>query len=188
MVDAMPWSVPIAVADIPDTGLSVAIAADEPTRAAIAKMAELRALPRLEAAFDLARLGGDRIKVTGNVIAQVGQTCVVTLEPIESDVVEPVDIVFAPAAEIAVPAGAEDMLPEEDMPPESEEEPPEPLQDGRIDLGALAVEFLILGINPYPRKPGAAFELQPTPEAAEDHPFAALAALKDGSGAKDGGG
>jgi uncharacterized metal-binding protein YceD (DUF177 family) len=182
MVDAMPWSVPVAVADIPDTGLSVAIAADEPTRAAIAKMAELRALPRLEAAFDLARLGGDRIKVTGNVIAQVGQTCVVTLEPIESDVAEAVDIVFAPAAEIAVPTGAED------MPLESEEEPPEPLQDGRIDLGALAVEFLMLGIDPYPRKPGAAFELQPAPEGAEDHPFAALAALKGGGGAKDGGG
>ena len=48
-----------------------------------------------------------------------------------------------------------------------------------IDLGAVATEFLILGIDPYPRKPGAVFE---APAAGEGggHPFAALAALKKG--------
>jgi hypothetical protein len=54
----------------------------------------------------------------------------------------------------------------------------------RVDLGAIAVEFLILGIDPYPRKPGVAFE----PPAAEDeseHPFAALAALKKGPDGKE---
>ena len=30
----------------------------------------------------------------------------------------------------------------------------EPLIDGKVDLGALATEFLILGLDPYPRKPG----------------------------------
>jgi hypothetical protein len=54
----------------------------------------------------------------------------------------------------------------------------EPLLDGTVDLGALATEFLILGVDPYPRKPGVAFEA-PTPEAdAGTHPFAALAALQ----------
>ena len=50
------------------------------------------------------------------------------------------------------------------------------LRDGVIDLGAVATEFLILGIDPYPRKPGVQFE---APTAAEPggHPFAALAAL-----------
>jgi hypothetical protein len=55
----------------------------------------------------------------------------------------------------------------------------EPLVDGTVDLGVLATEFLILGVDPYPRKAGVAFE---APQAASDpagHPFAALAALKE---------
>ena len=46
--------------------------------------------------------------------------------------------------------------------------------DGRIDLGALAAEFFALGLDPYPRKPGAEFVAPPEP-APPDSPFAALA-------------
>ena len=35
------------------------------------------------------------------------------------------------------------------------DEGPETLHGGVVDLGAVATEFLILGIDPYPRKPGA---------------------------------
>jgi hypothetical protein len=47
-----------------------------------------------------------------------------------------------------------------------------------IDLGRVATDALYLAVDPYPRKPGAVFE--PVVEAAdpEDHPFAALRALK----------
>jgi hypothetical protein len=58
----------------------------------------------------------------------------------------------------------------------------EPLVAGSIDLGAVATEFLLLGLNPYPRKPGV--EFQPPPDASSDEgPFAALAALKKDSDA-----
>ncbi len=60
---------------------------------------------------------------------------------------------------------------------ETETEPSEPLHEGRIDLGAVATEFLLLGVNPYPRKPGVEFA-SPASVAAEEGPFAALAALK----------
>ena len=53
---------------------------------------------------------------------------------------------------------------------------PEPLIDGIVDLGALATEFLILGLEPYPRKPDAVFE-PPQDAAPEPGPFAALAKL-----------
>ncbi len=56
---------------------------------------------------------------------------------------------------------------------------PEPLVDGIVDLGALATEFLILGLDPYPRKPGAAFE-PPREGAADGGPFAALAGWSKG--------
>lgn len=56
---------------------------------------------------------------------------------------------------------------------------PEPLLGGVVDLGALATEFLILGLDPYPRKSGAVFEAPPD-RKPEDSPFAALAKLTKG--------
>ena len=58
---------------------------------------------------------------------------------------------------------------------------PGPNQSGVVDLGALAIEFLILGLDPYPRKPGAVFELSQDVKP-EPGPFAALAGLKDKHG------
>jgi hypothetical protein len=53
----------------------------------------------------------------------------------------------------------------------------EPLMSGVVDLGVLATEFLILGLDPYPRKTGAVF--QPLQERGIDEtPFSALGALK----------
>jgi uncharacterized metal-binding protein YceD (DUF177 family) len=174
--DKLPWTVPVATADIPESGLRVAIAADEATRAAVARHAGVRAISRLEGRFEISRLTGGRIKLDGEVSAEVGQNCVVTLEPVDADVVERVDLVFAPVREDAPaePAAA-DVDAGDDM--------PEPLAGSAIDVGAIAVEFLILGINPYPRKPDAAFEPRHSAESPEAHPFAALAALK--SGGKD---
>jgi hypothetical protein len=165
-----PWSVPVRVEDVPATGLHLEIVADEHTREAIARIARLDALPRLTASFDLARRG-DELKVVGSVSAVVAQTCVVTLEPVENVVEEPVDVTFAPPRASDRPEAAE-ILVESDA-----EDPPEALIAGRADLGALATEFLLLGIDPYPRKPGAAFA-SPATEEAPPGPFAALAALK----------
>ena len=55
-----------------------------------------------------------------------------------------------------------------------DEDEPDPIIEGKIDLGALAAEFFALGLDPYPRKPGASFELNAKPEPA-DSPFAVLA-------------
>ena len=58
-------------------------------------------------------------------------------------------------------------------------DPPEPLVHGRIDLGALAIEFLVLGINPYPRKSDVVFEPPAVASDPQEHPFSALKSLKD---------
>jgi len=50
---------------------------------------------------------------------------------------------------------------------------------GAVDLGALATEFLILGLDPYPRQPGAVFR-PPADARPDEGPFAALAKLKRG--------
>jgi len=166
-----PWSTTVTVDDIPEAGLHVEIEAPGEVRAELARLASLRELPRLSAAFDLSRRGA-QVRVNGQVSALVGQTCVVTLEPIESDLDEVVDLVFTPQVTEAAKAEAETVSPRAD-----DQDPPEPLVGGKLDLGAIATEFLLLGIDPYPRKPGVEFE----PVRAGDgkaKPFAALEALK----------
>jgi hypothetical protein len=56
----------------------------------------------------------------------------------------------------------------------------DPIVDGKLDLGALRVDFLALGLDPYPRKPGVEF-VEPASEAGTDRdsPFASLARLKN---------
>ncbi len=165
----MPWRVPVAVEDVAETGAHFDLVADADTRAAVARVVGLRDLPRLQASFQVKR-HGKGLHVAGRVSATVGQACVVTLEALANEVEEDIDLVFLPRAA---------------APPEGEEagddawDEAEPLIGGVVDLGALATEFLILGIDPYPRKPGATF--QPPPDAKPDEgPFAALAALKKG--------
>jgi len=120
--------------------------------------------------------GRDGLRVAGHVSATVGQTCVVTLEPIENEVNEEIDLLFAPAAP-ADHSGAGVAIDARDG--------PEPLTGGVVDLGALATEFLILGVDPHPRKPGAIFEGSSVGDDSVK-PFAALAALKKGQGGSAG--
>ncbi len=56
--DKNPWSVVVALDDIPETGLHTEMEAPEPVRADLAKLAGLRELPRLSAVFDLTPRGG----------------------------------------------------------------------------------------------------------------------------------
>jgi uncharacterized metal-binding protein YceD (DUF177 family) len=167
------WSVPVTLHEVPLTGRRFELAADEAARAAIAKSADLRALLRLEATFDVSRHGTEGLRVVGRVCATVGQDCVVTLDPLENEVEEVVDLVFIPGATAAADAagrmGIEDAA----------EEAPEPLLGDTVDLAAIATEFLILGIDLYPRKPDAVFQA-PAVEGSAEHPFAALAALRRG--------
>jgi hypothetical protein len=169
------WSVPVSIHDIPETGRRFELDADETIRAAVATAIGLRTLPRLQAIFDVTRRSGDGLRVAGRVGATIGQTCVVTLEPIENEIEESIALDFLPAAaadpESGVGKGRHVEVTSEDT--------PELLRGDTVDLGALATEFLILGIDPYPRKPGAEFQA-PSTQAEGDHPFAALATLRRG--------
>lgn len=108
-----------------------------------------------------------RLTVTGTVDALVTQVCTVSLEPFEAPVHEPVEVVFTDTDRL-VGTDAE------------EADIPDPLVGGRIDFGALTAEFLALGLDPYPRKPGITFE--PVVAGEEAGPFAGLRKLRDGEG------
>jgi uncharacterized metal-binding protein YceD (DUF177 family) len=164
-----PWQVPVARDDIEETGQHFALAANAEERAAVARMAGLRDLPRLEAAFEVTRQGAG-LHVSGRVSATVAQNCVVTLEPLVNEIEEQVELLFMP------PPPLEDVsdVVRTEEPAEAKWDEPEPLIGGVVDLGAIATEFLILGLDPYPRKPGAIFE-PPREREPDESPFAALA-------------
>ena len=170
-----PWRVPLAVAQIPDTGLHRDLKADEVVRHAIADVGDLREVLSAQASLDVTPTSGGRYHVAGHVRARIGQICVVTLEPMESDIDELIDLTFAPPDQIPEMAALVDEA------EHSEGDTPDPLEaieNGIIDLGRVATDALYLAVNPYPRKPDAVFEPLVEAEDPEDHPFAALKALK----------
>jgi uncharacterized metal-binding protein YceD (DUF177 family) len=170
-----PWRVPVMVAQIPETGLHRDIEAGPPEREALAELAGAREVLSADASFDIAAKSGGRFQVTGHVRARIAQTCVVTLDPIENDIDEPIDLIFAPPEQIPDLSDLVDEAAESDT---EVPDPPEPIVNGIIDLGRLATDALFLAIDPYPRKADAVFEAPAAVVDPEDHPFAALKALQ----------
>ena len=162
------------VAQIPEQGLHRDIEASAAVRDALAAVAGLREVSSAQATLDLTPIRDGRVHVVGRVLARIGQTCVVTLDPIDNIIDEPIDLIFAPASQIGELAESIDDIEDDEPVPD----PPEPIVDGAIDLGRLATDALFLGIDPYPRKPGAVFEPPAALVDPEDHPFAALKALQ----------
>ena len=170
-----PWRAFVPVTQIPERGLHRDFEADQATREAMSEAAGVRELLSARASFDLAPQSGGRVHVKGRVQAKIGQTCVVTLDPIENDIDEEVDLIFAPPEQIPELAETADDGGEVAV---EMEDPPEPIENGIIDLGRLATDVLYLAIDPYPRKPDAVFEPQVTAADPADHPFAALKELQ----------
>jgi uncharacterized metal-binding protein YceD (DUF177 family) len=178
---APPFFRPLAVESVGENGLRLDLEASEAECAALAAQDGLVGIRRLRAEADVTRRGRDRLLVRGRVRAIVTQPCVVSLEPFDSEIDEEFAVEFAPEAE-AEAAYARAMAEIEAAHDKAaalaaQPDPPDPIIGGRIDLGALASEFLALGLDPYPRKPGVRF--QPLIEdGGEPSPFAALAKLK----------
>lgn len=169
-----PFSRPFGVVELPPGGRAVSIEASEAERAVVAGLYKVPAVLALGALFEVRRFGQAGAEVRGEVRARLTQTCVVTGEEFDSDVAAPVEIRFSPDG--VDPNSAVDV--ETLLDPDAED-PPDLLVGGRIDLGDIAVEFLALELDPYPRKPGVEFEAE-AEDGADDEaasPFEALAAL-----------
>ena len=131
--------------------------------AALARRLMIPAVHRLRCAFQLRRAVGAVIDAEGELDAEVVQMCVASLDEFAQEVRERFGVQF-------VPAGTET----EDDDPESPDQIP--YSGTAIDLGEAAAEQLALALDPYPRKPGVAFE---PPEADDDtaSPFERLRTL-----------
>ena len=178
--DPGPLSRRFDVSTVRDASVAFTVTATDAECQALASDAGLSGIDAFSAAFEIAREGLEGLRVTGTVQAQVRQTCVVSLDDFSSRIEEPVDVVFLPEADVARMADERAAQPanhDEEDPPD---DVPDPIVGGRIDLGALAAEIMMLGLDPYPRKPGVAYAASASPGDVVS-PFAALKQLK-GSG------
>jgi uncharacterized metal-binding protein YceD (DUF177 family) len=174
----LPISHPVGVARLPQRGMPVKLVANIQECAALARDHHLVEVKSFTADLLVAKWRRDGVKVTGTVTAEIVQTCSITLEPLDARVESEVDAVFVPVqsklARIQADANGEIIL-DADGP-----DAPETFSGDVLDVGLVAEEFFELGIDPYPRKPGA--ELLPIAEVelepAKVSPFAKLASLK----------
>ncbi len=162
----------IPVDRVPDLGSREKLEANEEERAGLAARFELVFIRSFTGKMELKpwRKGG--IRVTGRMEADVTQSCVVTLDPFDTNVTFEIERFFLGKTN----AGATQVRDVESL----EGDEPDLIVDNSIDLGELAAEELGLALDPYPRKPGAEFASAAEPEAAENtrQPFASLAALR----------
>ena len=149
---------PLAIERI-GAGMDVAVEATPTECAALAARIRLPAVHSLTCQFRLRR-AGSVIEGQGHLIADVVQTCVVSLEEFDARVEERFVVRWVPAGQVG-----------DDMDPEAPDEIG--YEDGTIDLGEAAAQQLILALDPYPHAPGATL-----PEAASEpgmSPFVSLA-------------
>lgn len=170
MSDELPWTQEIEVGSLPQHGRSFELVPDPATRKRLADHAGVLSIPELKIIVDVkpTSLGVD---VTGTLSGVVRQNCVVSLEEFDNPISERIEVDFANEAAAAASHDEEEDL---DL--------PDPIVDGKIDLGALATEFLVLAIDPYPRKPDANLPNllgESQENGTGKNPFEALASLKD---------
>jgi hypothetical protein len=175
MTSDRPFSRMVAAAEVPAEGSHVRFEADAGERAALARFLDVPDMAGFVADLTVRpwRKGG--LMVEGTVSARLTRICVVSLEPFEASLNEPVEARYS-AAPRAMPGVAGSGAAGEPRGSHAADlDAPDELEGGKADLGALAVEFAALGLDPYPRKPGVALEGASTGEAAPaDSPFAVL--------------
>lgn len=172
----------VRVANLPPRGREVGVALGASDRAALAADLGILDLPAAGLTGRLVPEGGADWRLAARIAASVVQRCVVTLDPVETRIDEPVDRLFR-AGPVAgdgevVTEGGEIEMPDETVEPLGRE----------IDLAAILVEEIALALPAYPRKDGV--ELDRTVFAApgvapltdaELKPFAALGRLTSGT-------
>src|SRR5579872_1012755 len=93
------FSHPVHVDEVRESGLNLKIEAGEAERTAIAASLGLEALAALTAEVRLTRLGKGGLRLQGDLHATVTYISVVSLEPFDAEMSEPLDVRFAPQSD-----------------------------------------------------------------------------------------
>ena len=155
--------------------LDVVREANPAQRAAMAAHLELLSCESFKVHYSLRPLDQGRAALSGDLEADITQACVVTLEPVVSRLSGTFAVELWPAGDLpATEDGTLDALADDVI---------EPIENGTIDVGRIALERLADLIDPYPRSPGAAFSWTDDKAAPKgsDSPFAKLKDFGQGS-------
>lgn len=173
------FSLKVAAKDVPPAGTTIAFSADAETCAALARRFGVLELQGLRGTAKVRPFRKQGLTAECRFEATVVQACVVTLDPVTQRIDETFARRWLPehllesesnieAREVLIEAEGEDA--------------PEPMTGGAVDIGEAVAEELALAIDPYPRKPGIAYDLpaEAPEDAAEDrpNPFTVLEKLK----------
>jgi uncharacterized metal-binding protein YceD (DUF177 family) len=174
--DRPPLSRTVRIEEVKD-GEERVIEVNPAERAVIAVLLDLVVLDQLSFACRFYRRGEGRFVMLGTLTASVTQTCVVSLEPVASALQVAVEIEFWPAPLVDQLTASADETASHGM-----VDWPEPIVEGKLDLGPVIYETLATALDPYPRREGASFEWSNEAEAPGTeqtlNPFAPLAQLK----------
>jgi hypothetical protein len=169
-----PFSFAVLVRDIPAGGRRFSLRADDAQRRDLAIALDIPAVNALHADLEVRPAMGGAFRVRGTLTASVVQTDVVTLDPIDQEVNEDIDVTLMRAEDVGPSRNAGKELVDT-----VEVDGPDLFRNGRIDLGIIVREHLALGLDPYPRAPGVDFPGHVEDDASADpSPFAVLGSLK----------
>ncbi len=180
------WSYRVQAEEISRSPTRLSIVANENERSAVARRLGLLSLDALKADIELARDRKEHVvHVTGKLYAELVQECVVSLEPVKTKIEEEFEGWFADNENtVSFVKARQDRLREKtgiDIPMLDEQEDPDPIIDGMIDIGELTVQHLSLAVPRYPHKEGAdcvpgdkTLEVEEDKSEIRKNPFAAL--------------
>ena len=166
--NAIEFSRPVSPETLGEQGRTLAIEADRDECGRLAGRLGLNDLDSLCAEVRLTpQKGGRIIRLEGTFTAEITQTCVATLEPVETRIEAAFDRLYDTALEALADGAGNGIGGGENIIPEAAD-PPEPLKEGIIDIGEAVSEQLALEINPFPRKPEILFKYYSTgPDSGE---------------------
>jgi hypothetical protein len=173
------FSRPVQIDACPADGASMVLRAGQEECAALARRLGLLGLSGLLAKVGIRRTVAGLVRLNVDFSANVVQSCVASLEAVPGVVSDRFSVLCesgeqrsgrhkkkgADEAEVFVDPFGDD--------------PVEPLEDGKIDLGELVAQHLSLSLDPYPRAFGDEGEMDVTSAGGEDAQFDGSS---DGSG------
>jgi len=164
--------------DVPGKGVRKKIIATDKECEDLAKMLGVVAFRQVEASFEITRWRGSGLKVIADIVADVDQNCVVSLEPISSCEREQAEWFFKSDARSKKDIDNDAVLQIDPM----GEDPADLLVEGRVDLWQLLIEHLCLMIDPFKRAASVDFEAVynevTDPSASENSKASPFAILK----------
>jgi|MDSW01.1.fsa_nt_gb uncharacterized metal-binding protein YceD (DUF177 family) len=122
----------------------------------LARRLGVEAVKSLEARVKVVRIDRRVLHVTGTLSGVVVQECVKTLESFDAGISDEFDAWYAEEDQVVSFARAKHEKQridgESENPVLDEKDDPEPIVDGRINLGELVTQYASLSIDPYPCK------------------------------------